>query len=199
MTTPGDDRDNSAHEAADDASLVHASQRGERRAFETLVLRTARLLFARLYLDTAGDAHRAEDLVQETYLLAWRRIGELNDPHKFRAWLMQIGQSVLLDAIKRDRRKKRWSILEPWRETRDASSATPIESATRDEQRQRAIAALQGLPEEYRLPLTLRYLNDADYDTIAKQLALSNGALRGLLQRGMKLMREKLREKNERR
>jgi DNA-directed RNA polymerase specialized sigma24 family protein len=67
-----------------------------------------------------------------------------------------------------------------------------------DEQRRRAIAAWQSLPEEYRLPLTLRYLNEADYDTIAKQLALSNGALRGLLQRGMKLMRERLRENNER-
>ena len=191
MTTTGDCN------SADDASLVHASQRGERAAFETLVRRTARLLFARLYLDAAGDAHRAEDLVQETYLLAWRRVGELNDPNKFRAWLMQIGQSVMLDAIKRDRRKKRWGLREPMREVRDRSSAPPIESAARDEQRRRAIAALQSLPEEYRLPLTLRYLNDADYATIAKQLALSNGALRGLLQRGMKLMREKLRETNQ--
>jgi RNA polymerase sigma-70 factor (ECF subfamily) len=182
----------------DDASLVQASQLGERAAFEQLVRRTAKLLFARLYLDTSGDAHRAEDLAQETYLLAWRRVRELNDASKFRPWLLQIGQSVLLDAAKRDARKKRFRPREPLNETQDRSPATPIESAARDEQRRRAIAALQSLPEEYRLPLTLRYLNDADYATIAMQLALSNGALRGLLQRGMKLMRTKLRERDER-
>src|SRR5262245_14710677 len=179
-----------------DASLVRASQRGERAAFELLVRRTARLLFARLYLDTSGDAHRAEDLAQETYLLAWRRVGELNDANKFRPWLMQIGQSVLLDSAKRDGRKKRTGTLRIDSEVRDQSGQTPSESASSDEQRRRAIAALQSLPEEYRLPLTLRYLADADYATIARQLALSNGALRGLLRRGMKLMREKLREKN---
>jgi RNA polymerase sigma-70 factor (ECF subfamily) len=181
----------------DDASLVRASQRGPREPFEQLVRRTARLLFARLYLDTSGDAHRAEDLVQETYLLAWRRIRELNDPTKFRPWLLQIGQSVLLDAVKREARKKRAAPREPLNDSHSAATATPVESAANDEQRHRAIAALQSLPEEYRLPLTLRYLNDADYATIAKQLALTNGALRGLLQRGMKLMREKLRETNE--
>jgi RNA polymerase sigma-70 factor (ECF subfamily) len=189
-----------SNDDVDDASLAAASQRGDRSAFESLVRRTARLLFARLYLDTSGDAHRAEDLVQETYLLAWRRVRELNDPKKFRPWLMQIGQSVLLDSVKRDARKKRSAprgANEAVEEVRDPSTATPSESASRDEERQRAIAALQSLPEEYRLPLTLRYLADANYETIAKQLALSNGALRGLLQRGMKLMRERMREKNE--
>lgn len=183
-----------------DASLAAASQRGDRSAFESLVRRTARLLFARLYLDTSGDTHRAEDLVQETYLLAWRRVLELNDPAKFRPWLMQVGQSVLLDSAKRDARKKRsaprWA-KEAVEDVRDRSTQAPSETASRDEERRRAIAALQSLPEEYRLPLTLRYLADADYETIAKQLALSNGALRGLLQRGMKLMREKMKEKGE--
>ena len=182
----------------DDASLALASQRGDRAAFEQLVRRTARLLFARLYLDTSGDAHRAEDLVQETYLLAWRRVRDLNDPAKFRPWLLQIGQSVLLDSVKRDQRKKRAAPGATVDATIAQTNATPIEAVERGEQHRRAIAALQSLPEEYRLPLTLRYLNDADYDTIARQLALSNGALRGLLQRGMKLMREKLRERDER-
>ena len=45
----------------------------------------------------------------------------------------------------------------------------------------------------YRLPLMLRYVGGADYQTIAKQLALTNGSLRGLLQRGLKLLREKYR------
>src|SRR6266481_2523247 len=52
-----------------DEVLVGRAQRGERAAFEELLRRTSRLVFARLYLET-GDTHQAEDLVQETYLLA---------------------------------------------------------------------------------------------------------------------------------
>ena len=51
---------------------------------------------------------------------------------------------------------------------------------------------LRALPEEYRLPLTLRYLAGADYAAIETQLGLSNGALRGLLHRGLKLLRARL-------
>ena len=52
--------------------------------------------------------------------------------------------------------------------------------------------ALKSLPEEYSLPLTLRYIAGADYETIGRQLGLSNGSLRGLLSRGMARLREKL-------
>jgi DNA-directed RNA polymerase specialized sigma24 family protein len=54
------------------------------------------------------------------------------------------------------------------------------------------LAILRSLPEEYRLPLTLRYIGGADYETIQMQLGLSNGALRGLLHRGLKLLRGRL-------
>ena len=46
---------------------------------EELVRRTARLLFSRLYLET-GASHRAEDLVQETYLVAWRSVAQVTEP-----------------------------------------------------------------------------------------------------------------------
>ena len=80
-----------------EAALVRSARRGDRAAFEELVRRTSRLVFARLYLET-GDAHRAEDLLQETLLLAFRRIGELDQPAGFRAWLLKIAQNVAIDA-----------------------------------------------------------------------------------------------------
>ena len=63
------------------------------------------------------------------------------------------------------------------------------------DERRRIMSLLQNLPAEYREPLMLRYLGGADYETIGRQLAISNGSLRGLLQRGMKLLRDKMREK----
>src|SRR5687767_676339 len=78
-----------------DAALVMRARDGDRPAFEELVRRTSRLVFARLYLDT-GRADRAEDLVQETYLLAFRSMRRLVDPAGFRSWLLTIAHNVLI-------------------------------------------------------------------------------------------------------
>ena len=89
-----------------DAELVGLAQAGDRAAFEGLVRRTGRLVFARLYLDT-GDPHRAEDLTQDTFLLAFRSLHQLADPAGFRAWLLAVAHRAMLDAVKRDARLKR--------------------------------------------------------------------------------------------
>ena len=77
------------------------------------------------------------------------------------------------------------------------AAPSPPEELELDERRQRVLAALRSLPNEYRQPLVLRYLNDADYQTIARELSISNGSLRGLLSRGMKLLRDKLKQEKE--
>jgi RNA polymerase sigma-70 factor (ECF subfamily) len=174
-----------------DEVLVGRSQRGDRAAFEELVRRTARLVFSRLYLET-GSSDRAEELAQETFLLAWRKIRQVTDPAGFRSWLFTIAQSVAIDAGRRDRRRKRSGTREAAErldEVADGSPA-PDESAQREESRQHVLAMLRSLPEEYRLPLTLRYIAGADYETISQQLGLTNGSLRGLLHRGMSRLRE---------
>ena len=73
-----------------------------------------------------------------------------------------------------------------------APASAPDEAMQQEEERRRVLSVLESLPEEYRVPLSLRYLAGADYETIGKQLALSNGSLRGLLQRGMKMLRERV-------
>jgi RNA polymerase sigma-70 factor (ECF subfamily) len=173
--------------------LIRQAKEGDRTAFEEMVRRTSRLVFARLYLET-GDGHRTEDLLQETYLLAFRSIRKLADPNGFRSWLLAIAQNVLIDAARRDSRQKRSAAIRsdtPLTSLPD-SALSPEEMAEREESRQRVLSVLRSLPEEQRLPLTLRYIVGADYETITTQLGLSNGALRGLLHRGLKQLRERL-------
>ena len=183
---------------ASDERLAARSRRGDRAAFEELVRRTGRLVYCRHYLDT-GDRQRAEDLTQETFLLAWRSIGKLADPARFRPWLLAIAGSVFADDFRSRTRQKRGGGGQPARpaplqlaETVPDPSLSPDESAERQEARGRVTAALKALPEEYGLPLTLRYIGGADYETIGRQLGLSNGSLRGLLSRGLAKLREKL-------
>jgi RNA polymerase sigma-70 factor (ECF subfamily) len=174
-----------------DQDLVGRSQRGDRAAFEELVRRTARLVFSRLYLET-GSSDRAEDLAQETFLIAWRKIRQVTDPAGFRSWLFSIAQSVAIDAARRDRRRKRSGMRQGAQRLEDLADGSPApdESAQREESRQLVLAMLRAMPEEYRLPLTLRYIAGADYETIGQQLGLTNGSLRGLLHRGMMRLRE---------
>ncbi len=190
-----DDHAPAAPLAVSDATLVLQSQGGDRSAFEQLVRRTARLLFSRLYLET-GDAHKAEDLVQETFLIAWRSIGQVTEPAGFRTWLFSVAHSALVDATRREGRKKRaagaQSAGAAGLEALADPSPSPPQAAESHEQRQRVLRVLRSMPEEYRLPLTLRYLGGADYETIEIQLGLTNGALRGLLHRGLKLLRARL-------
>src|SRR5690606_18779503 len=124
-----------------------------------------------LYLDT-GDPHRAEDLTQETLLLAFRSVRSLTDPAGFRPWLLTIAHNVLVDSVRKEARQKRAA---PPRSDSPlaalpASTPPPEDEAQRAELRQKVLAVLRGMPEEYRLPLTLRYIAGADYEAIATQL-----------------------------
>jgi RNA polymerase sigma-70 factor (ECF subfamily) len=192
--------------AESDEVLVVLSQDGDRSAFEELVRRTARLVFSRLYLDVGGDGHRAEDLVQETFLAAWRSVRQVTDPGGFRPWLLTVARTVMLDALRRESRQKRGGgggggaggNHSPARRTDYSQMARhlhsgdpgPAEVAEQEDERRRVLSLLRDLPEEYRLPITLRYIAGADYDSIGRQLGLSNGSLRGLLSRGMTKLRE---------
>lgn len=176
-----------------DTALVVRARDGDRPAFEELVRRTSRLVFARLFLDT-GHTQRAEDLLQETLLLAYRSLRKLDNPAQFRPWLLTIAHNVVIDAARRDTRQKRAAGLNGNSElgTVPASGLSPEDAAEREELRQAVLSVLRTMPEEYRLPLTMRYITGADYDTIGEQLGLTNGSLRGLLHRGLKMLRDRL-------
>lgn len=178
-----------------DEALVRKSVNGDRASFEELVRRTARLVFSRVFLEV-GDVHRAEDLVQETFLVAWRSIRQVSEPGGFRSWLFTIAHSVVVDAARRETRKKR--LPAGAREGADvigtiaAAEASPPAVAEQNEERENVLSVLRSLPQEYREPLMLRYIGGADYQTIGQQLGLTNGSLRGMLSRGLSMLRSRL-------
>jgi len=177
---------------ASDQTLAALARVGDRAAFEQLVRRTGRLVFARLCLET-GNPHEAEDLTQETFLAAFRAISQLDDPDNFRPWILSIAHRVHLDAVKNRNRKKRGQPSAMSTDLPD-NAPGPVDHLEKNEQREKALHALRSLPEDYRLPLSMRYLAGSDYETIGKQLGLTNGSLRGFLHRGLEMLREKMSE-----
>src|SRR5687768_12872026 len=118
-----------------ESSLVLRAQRGERAAFDELVRRSSRLVFARLHLET-GNLHQAEDLLQETLLAAYRSLGQLTEPDKFRPWLLRIASNMAINAAKHATRIKRTL---PDTSERRGARPTPEESLQQEEQRQQLL------------------------------------------------------------
>jgi RNA polymerase sigma-70 factor, ECF subfamily len=174
-------------------ALVRRARDGSREAFEELVRRTSRMVYAKLYLET-GDPHSAEDLVQETYLRAFRAVSRITDPSGFRAWIMTIGQSVLIDSFRRAGALRRSPPPRASQQALENVAAPASGEAGLADTREKVRVILQSLPEEYRLPLTLRYIDGADYESIQMQLGLSPGSLRGLLYRGLQLLRRAVKQ-----
>lgn len=95
----------SADEARVDQALVARALLGDdRRAFEQLVRRHQGMVRAQLCRLLHGDEAAADDLAQETFLLAWRKLDQFRNEARFSTWLYRIAYACFLQAC----RKKSW-------------------------------------------------------------------------------------------
>lgn len=167
--------------------VVAQARAGSREAFETLVRSSARLVFCEIIV-RIRDRALAEDLTQETFLKAWRSIASLEDPARFRGWLLTVARSVTTDHL------RRWHPEVTGLEELDpaAPESSGEVAPEHREQQQAALHALGELPERYRVALALRYLSGNSHAEICQQMGTSDGALRGLLNRGLLMLRDQL-------
>ncbi|HEV2045010.1 MAG TPA: sigma-70 family RNA polymerase sigma factor [Chthoniobacterales bacterium] len=167
---------------ANDREVYRAAIHGDRDAFEMIIRTNSRALFAIAY-GILQNREEAEDAVQDALVKAWKSRWRVRDPEKFPAWLSMIARHRARDVFRKRRTvplsEKMIEQIEP--ETADTSGL--------DRQLHSALAAL---PELHRSALALRYFEELDYQSIEKLLGLSNGALRGILGRGLASMRKQL-------
>lgn len=96
--------DTAAEARVDQALVARARFGNDRRAFEQLVRRHQGMVRAQLRRLLRGDHAAADDLAQETYLLAWRKLDQFRGEARFSTWLYRIGYGCFLQAY----RKKSW-------------------------------------------------------------------------------------------
>src|ERR1051326_7134317 len=135
-----------------DAELVGAARRGDKRAFVEIVARHQAMVCG-IALGILGDFAASEDAGQEAFLTAWRKLHELREPERLRAWLAQIARNAALGQL---RQKRGHDVLEEDPEITD-DSPQPDEAAASEEEAVLVREALSRLPETYRLPLILYY------------------------------------------
>src|SRR5438132_12480211 len=85
-----------------DGELVHAARRGDKRAFVEIVARHQAMVCG-IALGILDDFAASEDAAQEAFLTAWRKIHDLREPERLRAWLGQIARNAALGHLRRQR------------------------------------------------------------------------------------------------
>jgi RNA polymerase sigma-70 factor (ECF subfamily) len=141
----------------------------------------------------------AEDLVQETYLRAYRSFNTFDEGTNLRAWLFRILTNTFINSYRAKQRRpvedelgdiedlymyKRLGNLDASRSAED----TLFEMFTDDEVKQ----ALEELPENFRLPVLLADVEDFSYKEIAEMMDIPIGTVMSRLHRGRKAMQKKL-------
>ena len=96
--------DGDAEARVDRALVARALLEGDRRAFEQLLRRHQGMVRAQLRRLLHGDEAAADDLAQETFLLAWRKLDQFRGEARFSTWLYRIAYSCFLQAV----RKRSW-------------------------------------------------------------------------------------------
>src|SRR4051812_31366865 len=166
-------------------AIYQAAIQGDREAFERGIRLTSRSLFAIAY-GVLQNRQEAEDVVQDTFVKAWKSRWRIRDSAKLPAWLSTIARHRARDLA----RKRR---PEPLPENFESNEMVAFEGAAgRADLDGEVRSALAQLPELHRVAVTLRYFEDLDYGTIEQTLGLTNGALRGILGRALGLMRKRL-------
>ncbi len=173
-----------ARSELEDEALVRAAQGGDRAAFGQLYQRYVRMVHGVLLARVPSIA--AEDLVHDVFLQALPKLSGLREASRFGPWLAAIARNRAADF---HRRAKPDSSLED-----EPGAAENIESPAQAVGVEDGIAllnAVRELPEAYREPLIMRFVEGMSGPEIAARTGLTHGSVRVNLHRGMQLLREK--------
>jgi RNA polymerase sigma-70 factor (ECF subfamily) len=159
--------------------LVEGARRGDRASYEALVRlkvdavhRTAQAIL--------GNAHDADDVVQDAFVAAWRQLPRLRDVDRFDAWLGRIVLNASRMALRRRGRIREIRVVDAQRSPATGGSIDPgstiIESLAFDR-------AFERLSVDDRYVLVLHHLDDLPVETIARQLGVPVGTVKSRLHR----------------
>jgi RNA polymerase sigma-70 factor, ECF subfamily len=184
---------------AGDQVLVERAQRGDKKAFELLFLKYQRKL-ARLVGRLVRDQGEMEDVVQESFIKAYRALPNFRGESAFYTWLYRIGVNTAKNYLMSQGRKA------PTTTEKDAEEAETFDDAEqlRDIETPESVyqakqigatvnAAMAKLPEDLRTAITLREIEGLSYEEIAELMACPIGTVRSRIFRAREAIATELR------
>lgn len=195
-------REERARMSADesDLSLVRRVQRGDKGAFDALVLKYQHKI-VKLVMRYVRNPAEAEDIAQEAFIKAYRALPHFRGDSAFYTWLYRIAINTAKNAVvSRDRSPVEYDLD---RGNTDESydmqgrmkdSETPEGLVLTDEIRSTVNAAIDSLPEDLRTAIVLRELEGLSYEEIAEAMACPVGTVRSRIFRAREAIDRRLRE-----
>jgi len=176
--------------AEDDRRLLNLAGAGNREAFGVLVERHHGTL-ACVLRQKLGPRAPLEDLLQEVFARTLRSVDRFQGRSSFVTWATTIGLNLAIDWGRKNQRRTR---LAPTADADADEVACPaagraLELVERRDEAQRASLALDGLPDDLRLAVTLRVVQDLPYEEVARRLAAPVPRVRTWVSRGLKKLR----------
>ncbi len=182
-----------------DQQLVERAQRGDKRAFDLLVVKYQRKL-ARLLSQFIHDAAEVEDVTQETFIKAYRSLSSFRGDSAFYTWLYRIGINAAKNFLVAQKRRASATTnefdIEAAENFEEGSQLrelnTPENELMSKQIAQTVHQALQALPEELRSAITLREIEGLSYEEIASIMSCPTGTVRSRIFRAREAIADKL-------
>lgn len=183
--------------------LLERAKSGDVAAFEELIDAYQKKVF-NLALRIIGNYDDAADLAQETFVRIYKAISNFKEQSSFSTWVYRITTNVCLDEIRKRKNKKVVSLdedihMDDGEMKRQVVSGDPgpDEAAEREEVRRTVNNAINKLPEDQRVVITLRDLQGMSYEEIAKVLALPAGTVKSRINRARLALKNALSSERE--
>ena len=179
------------HAPGGDVDLVRRLQQRDPRALGELYDRYGRLAFS-LILRIVRDAGIAEDLVQETFLRVWNRVGGFDaDKGAIGPWLLAVARNRAIDYLRSASGRER-NALE-FEETDHPSLYRDMESEILQSDRARRVkAALQKLSPQHRQVIELAYFEGLSQTEMAERMGQPLGTVKTWVRTALKMLRDDL-------
>lgn len=178
----------------EDADLVRETLEGNQLSFQLLVERYQDRMFS-VVRHYARSAVEIEDIVQETFLKAFRRLDSFQHQSSFSTWLYRIAVNTALDFLKRHGRNPVTAVEDPELMQQSGPGpgvAAPDKGLEREEIARITNEVLEGLPEIFRTVLVLREFEEMSYQDMADLLGISIGTVESRLFRARAKFRDAL-------
>jgi RNA polymerase sigma factor (sigma-70 family) len=178
-----------------DTELVAAVRRGDDRAFEELYARYHRRISSYIF-GMVKDHARAEDLTQEVFMSALRRMRDTDRPIAFKPWIYEIAKNACIDQFRRSKRAEEVSYdAEEGMGAADygrltSSDATPDVAMERRQDLDHLRGALGGLSEAHHQILVMREFEGLSYREIGERMGMSRPSVESTLFRARKRLSE---------
>ena len=174
----------SSNAVPEDAELVRRCGEGDQEAFRTLVTRYHPRIFNLIH-NLVKDRDEADDLAQEVFIKAFRSLAGFKGQAQIYTWLYRIAVNRCLDWLKNRGRHPEMTLerVEVYRadEAHLQSPGTADAEMVQRELGRALEKALQAIPSDYRVALTLREVDGLSYEEIAEVMECSVGTVKSRL------------------